>query len=137
MTLRQRLTTTISLGLLLSGTLVSAVAAAPQNWTRVFADPSGALYVDNASMKRNGPYRYFWLYGEITNHPRLPENVGGFTMYVSMDCRQRAMRVRAMQMIGKNGEVLREQNLGERGALSQLRTTNRTSNALYKYVCAR
>jgi hypothetical protein len=140
-----------ALGLIAIATGLSAAAfitpfaalsqTAPKGWVRVKTEPNNKVwFVDAGSIKGQGRFRYFWSYitgGSPYPDPEVPgQLVHSSSFYLSVDCQQRAYRLRFAQLYDQNTKLLKEFDYGESRPLGKV-TPGSGEEASLNFVCSR
>jgi hypothetical protein len=106
-------------------------------WQRVATTDSGIIYVDDGTIKRNGPIRSFWSLLDY----RTPQKAQRGAYYVStrthmeMDCRKELVHI--LQFSMHSGPMLTGEIIDSQGVMREWQTIPPDTPlvALYKFIC--
>lgn len=108
-------------------------------WQRVTTTDSGIIYVDDGTIKRNGPIRSFWSLLDY----RTPQKAQRGAFFVStrthmeMDCRKELVHI--LQFSMHSGPMLTGEIVDSQGVLREWQTIPPDTPlvALFKFVCGK
>ena len=110
---------------------------ASAEWQRVTTTDSGIIYVDDGTIKRNGPIRSFWSLLDY----RTPQKAQRGAFFVStrthmeMDCRKELVHI--LQFSMHSGPMLTGEIIDSQGVMREWQTIPPDTPlvALYKFIC--
>jgi hypothetical protein len=113
--------------------------AAHAEWQRVTTTDSGIIYVDDGTIKRNGPIRSFWSLLDY----RTPQKAQRGAYFVStrthmeMDCRKELVHI--LQFSMHSGPMLTGEIVDSQGVMREWQTIPPDTPlvALFKFVCGK
>jgi hypothetical protein len=116
-----------------------ASQAAHAEWQRVTTTDSGIIYVDDGTIKRNGPIRSFWSLLDY----RTPQKAQRGAFFVStrthmeMDCRKEMVHI--LQFSMHSGPMLTGEIVDSQGVMREWQTIPPDTPlvALFKFVCGK
>jgi hypothetical protein len=119
-------------------TLLAAQAARAE-WQKVTTTDSGIIYVDDGTIKRNGPIRSFWSLLDY----RTPQKAQRGAYYVStrthmeMDCRKEIVHI--LQFSMHSGPMLTGEIVDSQGVMREWQTIPPDTPLvnLFKFVCGK
>ena len=108
-------------------------------WQRVTTTDSGIIYVDDGTIKRNGPIRSFWSLLDY----RTPQKAQRGAYFVStrthmeMDCRKELVHI--LQFSMHSGPMLTGEIVDSQGVMREWQTIPPDTPlvALFKFVCGK
>ena len=108
-------------------------------WQRVTTTDSGIIYVDDGTIKRNGPIRSFWSLLDY----RTPQKAQRGAYFVStrthmeMDCRKELVHI--LQFSMHSGPMLTGEIIDSQGVMREWQTIPPDTPlvALYKFICGK
>ena len=112
---------------------------ASAEWQRVTSTDSGIIYVDDGTIKRNGPVRSFWSLFDY----RTPQKAQRGAFFVStrthmeMDCRKELVHI--LQFSMHSGPMLTGEIVDSQGVMREWQTIPPDTPLvpLYKFVCGK
>jgi hypothetical protein len=112
---------------------------ASAEWQRVTSTDSGIIYVDDGTIKRNGPIRSFWSLLDY----RTPQKAQRGAFFVStrthmeMDCRKELVHI--LQFSMHSGPMLTGEIVDSQGVMREWQTIPPDTPlvALFKFVCGK
>jgi len=119
--------------------LLLASQPAYAEWQRVTTTDSGIIYVDDGTIKRNGPIRSFWSLLDY----RTPQKAQRGAYFVStrthmeMDCRKELVHI--LQFSMHSGPMLTGEIIDSQGVMREWQTIPPDTPlvALYKFICGK
>ena len=119
--------------------LLLASQPAYAEWQRVTTTDSGIIYVDDGTIKRNGPIRSFWSLLDY----RTPQKAQRGAYFVStrthmeMDCRKELVHI--LQFSMHSGPMLTGEIVDSQGVMREWQTIPPDTPlvALFKFVCGK
>ncbi len=116
-----------------------APMAAHAEWQKVTTTDSGIIYVDDGTIKRNGPIRSFWSLLDY----KTPQKAQRGAYYVStrthmeMDCRKEIVHI--LQFSMHSGPMLTGEIVDSQGVLREWQTIPPDTPLvnLFKFVCGK
>ena len=113
--------------------------AARAEWQKVTATDSGIIYVDDGTIKRNGPIRSFWSLLDY----RTPQKAQRGAYFVStrthmeMDCRKEMVHI--LQFSMHSGPMLTGEIVDSQGVMREWQTIPPDTPlvSLFKFVCGK
>ena len=116
-----------------------APLTAQAEWQKVTATDSGIIYVDDGTIKRNGPIRSFWSLLDY----RTPQKAQRGAFFVStrthmeMDCRKEMVHI--LQFSMHSGPMLTGEIVDSQGVMREWQTIPPDTPlvALYKFICGK
>ena len=113
--------------------------SAHAEWQKVTTTDSGIIYVDDGTIKRNGPIRSFWSLLDY----RAPQKAQRGAYYVStrthmeMDCRKEIVHI--LQFSMHSGPMLTGEIVDSQGVLREWQTIPPDTPLvnLFKFVCGK
>jgi hypothetical protein len=125
----------------LAAILMALIApmAAHAEWQRVTTTDSGIIYVDDGTIKRNGPIRSFWSLLDY----RTPQKAQRGAYFVStrthmeMDCRKEMVHI--LQFSMHSGPMLTGEIVDSQGVMREWQTIPPDTPlvSLFKFVCGK
>jgi hypothetical protein len=122
--------------------ITAAVAA--ERWVRLVSDNNGVIYIDAASIRGRGRYRYYWQQLLLskpqvsTPGPGVPRvQVYGYMLYSSVDCRTKIARFRRVMAFDRNSRIIMEVNMDNYGPTANLNRDHSVDRFAANYACAR
>lgn len=124
--------------------LVPAIAA--ERWVRLVSDYDSATYIDTASIRGRGRYRYYWQQVAFSRpQPITTYSIGsarrvpvyGLMYYVSVDCRTKIARLRRFMVLDKNNRIIMDASQENYGPLANLNRSRSLERLAANYACAR
>jgi hypothetical protein len=109
---------------------------------RVYTDPvrNYVVYVDRGSIKKEKTVRYFWVNLAKADGEAIASFKGktaySFNLFYSADCRKKLVRLRAIEVYDKNGQMLEQQSTGDGGPLQKMTADTPVTKGLTNYVCS-
>ena len=108
-------------------------------WQKVTSTDSGIIYVDDATIKRNGPIRSFWSLLDY----RTPQKAqrGAFFVstrtHIEMDCRKEMVHI--LQFSMHSGPMLTGEIIDSQGVMREWQTIPPDTPlvTLFKFVCGK
>jgi len=108
-------------------------------WQKVTSTDSGIIYVDDATIKRNGPIRSFWSLLDY----RTPQKAQRGAFFVStrthmeMDCRKEMVHI--LQFSMHSGPMLTGEIIDSQGVMREWQTIPPDTPlvTLFKFVCGK
>ena len=127
----------IALGIMLLALL--AFQPAHAEWQKVTTTDSGIIYVDDGTIKRNGPIRSFWSLLDY----RTPQKAQRGAFFVStrthmeMDCRKEMVHI--LQFSMHSGPMLTGEIVDSQGVMREWQTIPPDTPlvSLFKFVCGK
>jgi hypothetical protein len=118
---------------------LTAPMAAQAEWQRVTTTDSGIIYVDDGTIKRNGPIRSFWSLLDY----RTPQKAQRGAFFVStrthmeMDCRKEMVHI--LQFSMHSGPMLTGEIIDSQGVMREWQTIPPDTPlvSLFKFVCGK
>ncbi len=118
---------------------LTAPMAAHAEWQRVTTTDSGIIYVDDGTIKRNGPIRSFWSLLDY----RTPQKAQRGAYFVStrthmeMDCRKEMVHI--LQFSMHSGPMLTGEIVDSQGVMREWQTIPPDTPlvSLFKFVCGK
>ncbi len=119
--------------------VILAPLAAQAEWQKITTTDSGIIYVDDGSIKRNGPIRSFWSLLDY----RTPQRAQRGAFFVStrthmeMDCRKEMVHI--LQFSMHSGPMLTGEIVDSQGVMREWQTIPPDTPlvALYKFICGK
>jgi hypothetical protein len=121
--------------------LVALIApmAAHAEWQKITTTDSGIIYVDDGTIKRNGPIRSFWSLLDY----RMPQKAQRGAYFVStrthmeMDCRKEMVHI--LQFSMHSGPMLTGEIVDSQGVMREWQTIPPDTPlvSLFKFVCGK
>jgi hypothetical protein len=116
-----------------------APTAAHAEWQKVTTTDSGIIYVDDGTIKRNGPIRSFWSLLDY----RTPQKAQRGAYFVStrthmeMDCRKEMVHI--LQLSMHSGPMLTGEIVDSQGVMREWQTIPPDTPLvnLFKFVCGK
>ena len=116
-----------------------APLTAQAEWQKVTATDSGIIYVDDGTIKRNGPIRSFWSLLDY----RTPQKAQRGAFFVStrthmeMDCRKEMVHI--LQFSMHSGPMLTGEIVDSQGVMREWQTIPPDTPlvSLFKFVCGK
>ena len=116
-----------------------APLTAPAEWKKVTTTDSGIIYVDDGTIKRNGPIRSFWSLLDY----RTPQKAQRGAYFVStrthmeMDCRKEMVHI--LQFSMHSGPMLTGEIVDSQGVMREWQTIPPDTPlvSLFKFVCGK
>ena len=116
-----------------------APLTAQAEWQKVTATDSGIIYVDDGTIKRNGPIRSFWSLLDY----RTPQKAQRGAYFVStrthmeMDCRKEMVHI--LQFSMHSGPMLTGEIVDSQGVMREWQTIPPDTPlvSLFKFVCGK
>jgi hypothetical protein len=137
----QGLGAVLSIGLALVASLLVLCAplSAQAEWKKITTTDSGTIYVDDGTIKRNGPIRSFWSLLDY----RTPQKAQRGAFFVStrthmeMDCRKEMVHI--LQFSMHSGPMLTGEIIDSQGVMREWQTIPPDTPlvALYKFICGK
>jgi hypothetical protein len=137
----QGLAATSKLRMAMAASLLVLLAplAAQAEWQKITTTDSGIIYVDDGSIKRNGPIRSFWSLLDY----RTPQRAQRGAFFVStrthmeMDCRKEMVHI--LQFSMHSGPMLTGEIVDSQGVMREWQTIPPDTPlvALYKFICGK
>jgi hypothetical protein len=137
----QGLAATSKFGVALAACLLFLLSplAAQAEWQKVTTTDSGIIYVDDGTIKRNGPIRSFWSLLDY----RTPQKAQRGAFFVStrthmeMDCRKEMVHI--LQFSMHSGPMLTGEIIDSQGVMREWQTIPPDTPlvALYKFICGK
>ena len=131
----------LNVGLALAASLLVLLAplSAQAEWKKVTTTDSGIIYVDDGTIKRNGPIRSFWSLLDY----RTPQKAqrGAFFVstrtHIEMDCRKEMVHI--LQFSMHSGPMLTGEIVDSQGVMREWQTIPPDTPlvALYKFICGK
>jgi hypothetical protein len=131
----------LNVGLALAASLLVLLAplSAQAEWKKVTTTDSGIIYVDDGTIKRNGPIRSFWSLLDY----RTPQKAQRGAFFVStrthmeMDCRKEMVHI--LQFSMHSGPMLTGEIIDSQGVMREWQTIPPDTPlvALYKFICGK
>ena len=120
--------------------LNSSAIATKTKWIRVSTtEKNDVFYVDKASIKRNGEFRYFWtktVWGKPYKLPPSNHLVYSQIDYQSIDCITKMYRIRSSAALDRKGKVIFRYTDGERGDIDVV-SSDTSFSEVANFVCDR
>jgi hypothetical protein len=129
----------LSVALMASLLVLLAPHAAQAEWQKVTTTDSGIIYVDDGTIKRNGPIRSFWSLLDY----RTPQKAQRGAYFVStrthmeMDCRKEMVQI--LQFSMHCGPMLTGEIIDSQGVMREWQTIPPETPlvALFKFICGK
>lgn len=118
-----------------------APMASAANWTKVAENSvNDKFFIDTSSIQRNGTIVWYWEYREFPQpnnafvEATVNQPVQGAVIRWSVDCTNKAQRLRKLNVYTKNRQLIQKFEYGDTGALTQSKPGS-SAYAVANYAC--
>jgi hypothetical protein len=120
---------------------MEAAIGDPKGWNKVYTDKQSNLtyHLDRGTIKGTGRYRYFWLFmnegrGRPLGSSKNGKAIHGVLVYLSVDCQNRAARIRSTEIYDRDNQRVEGVNDGDAG-VPVVVLQNQTGTAIMRAAC--
>ena len=120
----------LSFGLFLPNPAVAA------EWLLVAETPDGSrAYFDRESLRREGPYAWFWLSMTLSNFRQSGYAIETVMVYLSADCNTKQTRLRQLMFYDKDKKLIYSQAPGDEGPTEFISSSREVLHDALEYAC--